>query len=81
MDSSYIRISLPNPFTLSAGGYTIAHELDPKELVDFREMVMVNTIQVETMYQLLIQKGYFSEAEFLEKMKEVQADYQRYERQ
>ena len=42
---------------------------------DFREMVMVNTIQVDTMYQLLIQKGYFTEAEFLAKMKDVQADY------
>ena len=58
----------------------MAYELDPKELVDFREMVVVNTIQVDTMYQLLIQKGYFTEAEFLEKMKEVQADYQRGER-
>jgi hypothetical protein len=28
------------------------------------------------MYQLLIQKGYFTEAEFLEKMKAVQMDYQ-----
>jgi len=55
----------------------MAHELDPKELVYFREMVMVNTIQVDTIYQLLIQKGYFTEAEFLAKMKEVQADYQR----
>ena len=55
----------------------MAYELDPKELVDFREMVMVNTIQVDTMYQLLIQKGYFAEVEFLEKMKEVQADYEK----
>ena len=37
---------------------------------------MANTIQVDTMYQLLIQKGYFREAEFLEKMKAVQGDYQ-----
>jgi hypothetical protein len=47
----------------------MAQALDPKELVEFREMVMVNTIQVDTMYQLLIQKGYFTEAEFLAKMK------------
>ena len=32
----------------------MAEALDPKELVAFREMVMVNTIQVDTMYQLLI---------------------------
>lgn len=54
----------------------MAYQLDPKELVDFRELLMVNTIQVDTMYQLLIQKGYFPEGEFLEKMKVVQRDYQ-----
>jgi len=57
----------------------MATALDPKEIVDFRELVMANTIQVATMYQLLIQKGYFTEAEFLTKMKEVQMDYQRKE--
>ncbi len=55
----------------------MAYELDPKELVDFREMVMANTIQVDTMYQLLMQKGYFTETEFLAKMKEVRVGYQR----
>ena len=55
----------------------MARELDPKELVDFRELLMANTIQVDTMCQLSIQKGYFTEAEFLAKMKDVQADYQR----
>ena len=54
----------------------MAFKLDTKELVDFREMVVLNTIQVNTMYQLLIQKGFFTEAEFLAKMKEVQLDYQ-----
>ena len=54
----------------------MAYQLDPKELVDFRELLMVNAIQADTMYQLLIQKGYFTEAEFLEKMKAVQRDYQ-----
>ncbi len=38
---------------------------------------MVNTIQIDTMFQLLIQKGYFTEAEFLSKMKAVQIDYQK----
>jgi hypothetical protein len=55
----------------------MANALDSMDLVDFREMVLINTIQVDTMYQLLIQKGYFTEAEFLVKMKEVKSDYQR----
>ena len=50
----------------------MAYEIDSKEIVDFRELVMTNTIQVDTMYRLLIEKGYFTEAEFLDKMKEVQ---------
>lgn len=55
----------------------MASILDSKELVDFNEFLMANTIQLDTMYQLLIQKGYFTEAEFLLKMKEVQIDYQK----
>ena len=53
----------------------MAYEIDPKELVDFRELLMFNTIKADTMYQLLIQKGYFTEVEFLEKMKVVPRDY------
>jgi len=55
----------------------MAHKLDSKELVNFNELLMANTIQIDTMYQLLIQKGYFTEAEFLSKMKVVQIDYQK----
>ena len=53
----------------------MAYELDPSEIVEFKELLMANTIQIDTMFQLLIQKGYFTEAEFLEKMKEVSVDY------
>ena len=53
----------------------MAQLLDSKDVVEFKELLMANTIQVDTMYQLLIQKGYFTEAEFLAKMKEVQMDY------
>ena len=59
----------------------MAQELNPNDIVDFRELVMANTIQVDTMYQLLIQKGYFTEAEFLAKMKEVQISYMNGENQ
>jgi hypothetical protein len=53
----------------------MAQAFDSKEIVDVKEMVMVNTLQVDTMYQLLIRKGYFTEAEFLAEMKKVQAEY------
>ena len=54
----------------------MAQLLDSKDVVEFKELLMANTIQIDTMHQLLIQKEYFTEAEFLSKMKEVQADYQ-----
>jgi len=55
----------------------MAELMDSTDVVEFKELLMANTIQIDTMYQLLIQKGYFTEAEFLEKMKEVQEDYQK----
>ena len=55
----------------------MAQLLDSKDVVEFKELLLANTIQIDTMYQLLIQKEYFTEAEFLEKMKQVQADYQK----
>jgi len=55
----------------------MAEKLAPSELVDFEELLIANTIQLDTMYQLLIDKGLFTEAEFLTKMKQVQTEYRR----
>lgn len=55
----------------------MAQLLDSKDVVEFKELLLANTIQIDTMYQLLIQKEYFTEAEFLENMKQVQMDYQK----
>ena len=51
----------------------MAEALDPKEIVKFREMVTINTIRVDTMYQLQIQKGYFTEVSALPGLKKPQA--------
>ena len=55
----------------------MGEKLDPSELVDFKELLIANTIQIDTMYQLLIERGLFTEAEFLTRMKQVQLDYQK----
>jgi len=55
----------------------MAELMDSKDVVEFKELLMANTIQIDTIYQLLIKKGYFTEAEFLKKMKEVQGDYEK----
>jgi hypothetical protein len=50
----------------------MTHESDHKSIED---LIVSNTIQFDTLYRLLIEKGYISEAEFNEKFKEVQTDY------
>jgi hypothetical protein len=53
----------------------MAQKLDPNELVSFKELLMANSIQVDTAVQLLIEKGFFTENEFFTKMKQVQIEY------
>ena len=55
----------------------MAHKLDDNELVYFKELLLANSIQVDTAVQLLIEKGFFSEQEFFAKFKQVQASYQK----
>ena len=53
----------------------MAEKLDEKELVSFKEMLIVNSIQVDALSQLLIEKG-LTQTEFFSKLKEVQGEYQ-----
>ena len=53
----------------------MAEKLDPKELVDFKELLMANSIQVDALCQILIEKGIITMDEFFDKVAAVQADY------
>jgi len=53
----------------------MAQKLDEKELVSFKEMLMANSVMVDTLAQILFEKGVFSEEEFFAKLKDVQAQY------
>jgi len=55
----------------------MAEKLDSNELVSFRELLMANSIQVDTVTQLLIEKGFFTKEEFFAMLRQVQADYQK----
>jgi len=57
--------------------YTMAEKLDPKELVSFRELLISNTIQLDTVTRLLIEKGIITEEEIFAKLKQVQSEYQK----
>ena len=53
----------------------MAEQLDPNELIDFRELLVANSIQVDAMAMLLIEKGFFTKDEYFTKLKEVQMEY------
>ncbi|MEJ2105329.1 MAG: hypothetical protein P8X47_12245 [Ignavibacteriaceae bacterium] len=53
----------------------MTEQLDHSELVSIRELVISNSIQVDAMAMLLIEKGFFTKDEFHTKLKEVQMEY------
>ena len=53
----------------------MAQKLNDKDIVSFKELLMANSIQVDGLAQLLIEKGIISREEFFLKLKEVQAEY------
>ena len=57
----------------------MTEQLDPKELVSFRELLISNTIQLEVVTRLLIEKGIITNEEFSVKLEQVQMEYKRRE--
>ena len=53
----------------------MAEQLDPNELVGFKELLMANSMQVDAIAQLLIEKGVFTKGEFFDMLKQVQMAY------
>ena len=51
----------------------MAEKLDPKEVVNFKELLMSEVIQSEALINLLDRKGIITKRELLEEMKRVQA--------
>ena len=51
----------------------MAEKVDPKKIVDLKELLMSEVIQSEALINLLDQRGIISKKELLEEMKSVQA--------
>jgi len=51
-------------------------KLDKKEIATFEELLMVNVIQLDTVTQLLVEKGIFTQDEFFTKLKKVQYEWE-----
>ncbi len=54
----------------------MAETLDNKEVVETKELLMAQMVQIDAVTQLLIDKGVFTDQEFFAKLKQVQAEYQ-----
>ena len=57
----------------------MARKLDDNEIVDFKELLIANSIQTDALVQLLIEEGIISEQKFFAKLKQVQSQYQKHE--
>ena len=53
----------------------MAQKIDPEDLVPFKEILMTNSIQVDAMALLLIEKGIITEEEFHSKLSQVVHEY------
>ena len=53
----------------------MTEKLDPNDLVSFRELLISNTIQLDVVTRVLIEKGIITDEEFSAKLKQVQAEY------
>ncbi|MGA8181644.1 MAG: hypothetical protein WB792_16410 [Desulfobacterales bacterium] len=53
----------------------MAQKLDQDDLASFRELLISNTMQLDVVTRVLIEKGIITDEEFFAKLKEVQAEY------
>ncbi|MBW1693362.1 MAG: hypothetical protein JRJ41_04220 [Deltaproteobacteria bacterium] len=52
-------------------------KLDQDQIAAFEELLISNTIQLDVVTQLLIEKGIIAENEFSDMLKRVQMEYQK----
>ena len=55
----------------------MVQRIDENEIVSSKELLMANSIQVDVLAQLLIEEGIISQEKFFDKLKQVQASYQK----
>ena len=59
------------------GGSQMAKKQSQDQLVAFEELLVSNTIQIDAVTQLLIEKGFFTKDEFFDMLQQVQLEYKR----
>ena len=54
-------------------------KLNPNKIEDYEQLLIANTIQLDSVVQLLIEKGIFSKKEYSEMVDKVLKEYQKVE--
>ena len=54
----------------------MAKELDPKEIVSFKELLLSNVYTQEALMNILERKGFLTRQEVLEEIKSIQTAYE-----
>ncbi|UCD88874.1 MAG: hypothetical protein JSW04_10485 [Desulfobacterales bacterium] len=57
----------------------MGEKFDQDQIAAFEELLISNTIQLDVVTQLLIEKGMITENEFSDMLKRVQSEYQKSE--
>ena len=55
----------------------MAEQLSQEEIEDIKELLIDNMIQIQTVHELLVDKGVFSEDEFYAKLGKIRDQYRK----
>ena len=55
----------------------MSEKLNPQQTFDFKELLISEMIEIDTITQLLIEKGIITRNEYLSKLKEVKQEYEK----
>ena len=62
---------------LYQGGDLMADDIDSNEMSTFKDLLLANSLQIDAVAQLLIEKGIFSKDEFFDMLKRIQTEYEK----
>jgi len=63
--------------TLEIGELVVAENGDSNEIATIQDLLMANSMQLDAIAQLLIEKGIFSKEELFDMLKRIQKEYQK----
>lgn len=58
-------------------GRQMTKKIDPEQLVALEELLVSNTVQLDTITQLLVEKGVFTKDEFFDMLKQIQKEFKK----